>query len=270
MIKNVALSGKTDRIRLLLGLALGLVAAGLIAVFLIQAKEDGSGGQLSGDTVPAVVAAQDIAAGTRLSADMVTVKELPAGAVLAGALAEPSAVVGKVTTVPLVQGEQVLSAKISDTNVDLTKFKGDLPLALAIPQGRRAYSIEVSEVSAAGGLIRPGDYVDVLASGQKVSAEDSSQTVGFSCYVAQDIQVVAVGQTPVKTTPGSVETPEEMATVTPDKAAASVTLAVTPQEAAGMAAMQRGVDGNNVQQQLWLAVRPFGEHGVNTDLPACQ
>lgn len=270
MIKNATISPKADRLRLALGLVLGVAAAVFVAIFLIQAKDENAGGQISGDTVPVVVAAQDIAAGTRITADMVTAKQMPASVVLTGALTDASAVIDKVATVPLVAGEQVLTAKVSEVAVDFTKFKGDVPLALVIPQGKRAFSIEVSEVSAAGGLIRPGNYVDVIASGQTVSATDSQETIGTACYVAQDIEVLAVAQTAVKSLPGAVETPDEMAAVSTETGATSVTLAVTPQEAAAIAANQRGVDGTSVTRQVWLSLRPIGEHGANADLPACE
>lgn len=269
MIKNLAMGNKADRLRLVLGLILALLAAVLIAVYLGQAKGNDSGGQLSGDATAVVVAGRDIPAGTKITADMVTVKQLPASAVLQGAFPDSKSVVDKVTSVAITTGEQVLPAKITDTGVQLAQFNGDLPLSVVVPQGRRGFAVEISEASAAGGLLRPGTYVDILSSDEVVSAADSSQTVGTSCYVAQDIEVLAVGQSVVTTTAGTVESASEIAAAGAESTAASVTLAVTPQEAASLAAAQRSVDGANVQRQVWLSVRPFGEHGAVGDLSAC-
>ena len=271
MIKNLTLGNMPNRMPLMLGLLLGLISAALIVVYLGQANSDGGskGGQVTGDTTAAVVASQDIPAGTKITADMVSVKQIPISVVLQGSIQELTGVVDQVTSVPIVAGEQVLTSKVSATGIELSQFAGDLPLSVVLPAGRRAFSVAVSEVSAAGGLIKPGYYVDVIQSSEEVSAADSSKTVGTSCYVAQDVQVLAVAQQLVATA-GQTESAQEIAAAGTETGAISATLAVTPQEASALAAAQRSVDGTNVQQQVWLSVRPFGEHGVNGDLAGCQ
>jgi len=271
MIKNLALGGMSNRMPLILGLLLGVISAALIVVYLGQGKGGGSGsGQVSGDGVPTVVASRDIAAGTKITRDMLTVRQLPADVVLQGAFQDPAGVVDKVTSVPIVSGEQVLASKVSDTGTDLSEFGGDLPLSVTIPSGKRAFAVEVSEVSAAGGLIKPGFYVDVIQSGVTVSATDSSQPVGTSCYLAQDVEVLAVSQEQVKATSESAGSAESIAGAGMAPTAVSLTLAVTPQEAGALAAAQQGVDGEDVGEQVWVSVRPFGEHGVSGDLTMCQ
>jgi len=271
MIKNLTLGNMPNRMPLMLGLLLGLISAALIVVYLGQASSDdgGTGGQVTGETTAAVVANVDIPAGMKITSDMVSVKQIPLSVVLQGSLQELTLVVDKVTSVPIVAGEQMLSSKVSETGVELSQFEGELPLSVVLPAGRRAFSVAVSEVSAAGGLIKPGYYVDILASSEQVSAADSTQTVGTSCYIAQDIQVLAVAQQLVQTA-GQTESAQEIAGAGTETAAISATLAVTPQEASALAAAQRSVSGTNVQEQVWLSVRPFGEHGANGDLPGCQ
>ena len=51
--------------------------------------------------------------------------------------------------------------------------------------------------------------------------------------------------------------------------AATATLAVTPEQAAVLAAGQRTLNGANVEQHLWVSLRPFGDHGTNSGLPSC-
>jgi pilus assembly protein CpaB len=273
MIKNLTLGNMPSRMPLMLGLLLGIISAALIVVYLGQSDGDGgtSGGQITGETMGVVVAAQDLPAGTKITAEMLKVTQLPLSVVLAGAFEETESVVDKVTSVPIVSGEQVLTSKVSDTGVELSEFEGgDLPLSVVIPAGKRGFAIEVSEVSAAGGLVRPGYWVDILSSAEEVSATDSAQTVGTSCYIAQDIQVLAVSQQQVQAAGSSAESPSEISSAGTDSAAVSVTLSVSPEEAAALAAAQRSVDGTNVQRQVWLSVRPFNEHGVSGDLSACQ
>jgi Flp pilus assembly protein CpaB len=68
-------------------------------------------------------------------------------------------VVGKVTRYPVAADEQVTPSKIvsvdSDENVDSLSF--------AVPEGMRAISISADQVLSAGGLVLPGDYVDIIA-----------------------------------------------------------------------------------------------------------
>lgn len=271
MIKNLALGGLSNRMPLLLGLLLGLISAVLIVVYLGQANGDETaGGQVSGDTVSVVVASQDISAGTKITGDMVSVRQLPVDVVLKGAFGELTGVVDKVTAVPIVAGEQVLASKISETGVDLTKFGGDVPLSVAIPSGKRGFAIEVSEVTAASGLVKPGFFVDVIGTSAVVSATDSSQVVGTACYIVQDVLVLAVGQEQVRATAESAGSADEIAAAGMSPAGISLTLAVTPAEAAALAAAQMGVDDLDVDNQVWVSVRPFGEHGALSDLPACQ
>src|SRR3970040_329344 len=106
MIKNQALGGRTNRALILLGLFLGLVSAALVVVYL--SKADGGGGTVSGEKTPVVVDTQDISAGSRITEGMVGLKPISAEAVLAGAFTEMETVVGQVTRVPLVSGEQVI------------------------------------------------------------------------------------------------------------------------------------------------------------------
>src|SRR3990172_4456916 len=194
MIKNLAIGGGSNRALLLVALVLGVVSAVLVGVFLSQAGGDG-GGTVSGVTKPAVVASQDIPANTRITADMVTVKNLPEDAVLASVLTDAAEAVGKVTQVPLAAGEQVLPAKVRGTAVALAQFGDTPPLAFLVPEGKRAFAIRLSDVASVGGLLRPGDFVDIILSGGAPGVADRATflTPGSGCYVVQDVEVLAVG-----------------------------------------------------------------------------
>ncbi len=67
------------------------------------------------------MAANDVAAGTRLTAEMLAVKNIPTDP-LAGAFGTTEGVTGQVTTVPLVAGEQVIQSKISGSTAE---FEGE-------------------------------------------------------------------------------------------------------------------------------------------------
>ncbi len=267
MIKNLAIGG-SNRALLLLALVLGVLSAILVGVFLSQAG-GGGGGSVSGATKPAVVASREIPADTRITADMVTVKNLPESAVLANVLTDSAQAVGKVTQVPIAVGEQVLPAKVTATAVALAQFGENPPLSFLVPEGKRGFAIRLSDVASVGGLLRPGDYVDVILSGgaPQVEGRATFLTPGSGCYVVQDIEVLAVG-TEVKKVATGTET-NGVSAATTDAKATAATLAVTPDEAWWLAAAQQSVDEAKVKNQLWVSLRPFGEHGQSDKLPTC-
>src|SRR3989304_437660 len=179
MIKNQALGGKTNRALVLLGLFLGLVSAALVVVYLNKADGGGGGNVSGGAGTPVVVASHDVAAGTRVTEDMLTLKSIASDAVLADAFLETKDVVGQVTRVPLVTGEQVIPSKVTATGPAIADVENP-PLAYVVPEGKRAVSVEVSSVIGASGLIRPGDSVDVILTIQVQGGDASGGGAGES------------------------------------------------------------------------------------------
>jgi len=256
MIKGMTLSKGGSRLPLILGLVLGLVAAVLVVVYLSSAKDDSATpGGSSGDGVPVVVAANDIAAGTRLTAEMLTVKNMDP---LAGAVGTTEGVTGKVTKVPLVAGEQVIESKTTSTDsyVDVGE---NPPLALLIDPGMRAVSVEVSSLIGAGGNIRPGDFVDVIliveVKPEGASPESQGTSNQISSTILQNVKVLAVGQ--------EITNPNSEASANPDDAksadetATSVTLMVTPTQ--GEVLAMSDVCGDNHGGRLSLSLRGPGD-----------
>lgn len=187
MIKNQALGGRSNRGLILLGLFLGLLSAVLIVVYLSQAGEGGGGGEVSGaEVTPVVVASQDIAAGTRIIEGMVETKDIAVDTVLAGVFSDTEGVIGQVTRVPLVAGEQVITTKVTATGAAIAGGENP-PLAFVIPEGKRAVSIQVSNVIGASGLIRPGDYVDVILAVQIQVGSGDGDSDGSQVQIAQTI-----------------------------------------------------------------------------------
>jgi pilus assembly protein CpaB len=251
MIKNQALGGRSNRGLILLGLFLGLLSAVLIVVYLSQAGE-GGGGEVSGvEVTPVVVASLDIAAGTRIIEGMVETKDIAVDTVLAGVFPDTEGVIGQVTRVPLVAGEQVITTKVTATGAAITGT-GDPPLAYVVPEGKRAVSIQVSSVIAASGLIRPGDYVDVILT-MKVGGDNIAQTI------LQNVQVLSVDQDVALTgvdegVDGSPSVSEE-GEASPE--ATTVTLAVSPTH--GEVITVAEACGQNFSGRLALALRGFGD-----------
>ena len=268
MIKNQALGGRTNRALILLGLFLGLVSAALVVVYLSKASDEGGGNVSGGVATPVVVASQDIPAGTRVTVEMLTLKPIASDAVLPGAFLKTEEVVGQVTRVPLVAGEQVIPTKVVATGIAITDVENP-PLALVIPAGMRAVSVEVSSVIGASGLIRPGDYVDVIltvqvqggtsggasggASGESASRDQLARTIlqnALVLAVDQNVALPAAGGeegAPPSTDDGAKSNAE----------ASTVTLAVSPVHGEVLTVAE--ACGENFGGRLALALRPLGE-----------
>lgn len=258
MIKNQALGGRSNRGLILLGLFLGLLSAVLVVVYLSQAGE-GGGGEVSGAAItPVVVASQDIAAGSRIIEGMVETKEIAIDTVLAGVFSDTKGVIGQVARVPLVAGEQVIATKVTATGAAIADGENP-PLAFVIPEGKRAVSIQVSNVIGASGLIRPGDYVDVIlavqiqvGSGDGIS--DGSQNQ-IAQTILQNVLVLSVDQDVTR----AVVSEGEAAPVVGDgtevnSEATTVTLAVSPAHGEVLTVAEACAT-----PRLALALRGFGD-----------
>ena len=278
MAKSItAAGGTTGRRMLLLALVAGIVAAILVYVALTR-ESGGTSEGVSGaaSVAPAVVAKQDIPARTKITSSMVEVRQIGLDDRSELAFTDLSDVVGRVTRVSIATKEQVLSAKV--VALAGVAETGDT-LSFIIPDGRRAISIGVSEVVSSGGLVLPGDYVDVIGvfdvEFRNAQGEKETQDKYFSRVILQNLEVLAVAQTLVDApteagTPteeeGSGATAESSGTqrarnteADPEPKAATVTLSVTGQEAQLLfLAEENGV--------LRLAVRAYGDAEVQ-DIP---
>lgn len=205
----------------IVALLLGLLTALFIYLQLERIeKENRSAAVL----VPVVVAARDISAPVRLTADMIAVREASPEWRHPEAAQAPEEVVGLWATRDFKEGEQILKPL-------LAAGEGRDALAYRIPAGMRAVTIAINAVTGVAGQLRQGDRVDVLATLEK-------QLIGVDLTVTllQDIEVLAVG-TEGEQVQGS-----------------TVTLAVTPKQAEELTlADEKG--------RLRLVLRPAAETG---------
>ncbi|HUF54432.1 MAG TPA: Flp pilus assembly protein CpaB [Dehalococcoidia bacterium] len=281
MIKNLAIGGGSNRTLLLLALLLGLIAAVLIGVYL-SSLEDDDGTVAPAETRVVVVAAIEVPPLTPITPEMLTTRAIPEDLALLGGFTSIEDVIGQKTQVTLVPGEQVIQSKIISPDTATDQFGLNAPLSYTIPDGMRGFALQVSAVGAANGLVRPGDRVDVIFSGSlegfaQGGEEGGDFTAATACYMGQSLQVLAWDATITQTT--STQTTTTQTTSGSDAAviaasdtnteASSATLAVSPEQAWQFAAVQKAVNGGNVERQLWVSLRPFGDSSVRADLPTC-
>jgi pilus assembly protein CpaB len=242
---------------LLLALLFAAVAAILAIVALTRSNSNQTVSGSSGDTTRVVVAAQDVPARTTLESGMLKLADVPKDTALSNGYSSTDAIVGQITRYPLAANEQVTALKIG-----VTSDVSNEGLSSVLPAGTRAFSITVSEESGVGGLILPGDLVDVIAILKK-------DLVGVDKAVTlmQGIEVLAVAQNAQEAIP-----PQTSATATPDTSgtlgerpsdakpnpdARTVTLAVTEEQAQLLALAQSS-------GTLALSLRSFGDRATVT------
>jgi Flp pilus assembly protein CpaB len=181
-------------LRLVIALTLATTAAGGVFVYANsvqrqvvqqqQVRQEPSAEPTQTPLVSVVVAHVDLQAKTRLTSDAFELRDLPADAVTTNALKSLDAVAGKVLNAPMAAGEPLTASRLIEPPAADIKTIADM-----IPAGLRAMSLALTELDGAGGLIVPGQHVDVVAVFKK-------DTLGKdeSMIILQDVLVLAVAQ----------------------------------------------------------------------------
>ncbi|MEW6229061.1 MAG: Flp pilus assembly protein CpaB [Bacillota bacterium] len=214
---------KGGKLVVLFALIPGLLAAVMTYVYINDAAKPKP---VSGKSVPVVAAKSAIPPRTKITQDLVYIKEIPEAAVHARAARDPARVVGLITKSEILEGEQVIMDRLYGEN----ERAG---LASSIPRDKRAVTVPVNEVVGVAGFVKPGDRVDVVAT---VSAAGETGDVAFT--VLEDVEVLAIAQETEDKSQGKA------------KVSTSATLAVTPAQAERLALAEEM--GN-----LRLALRPL-------------
>ncbi len=159
-----------NRSRLILIGTLALVLGGVASLLAYRALQKRAG-TTPVDQQDAVVATSDLAVGARIQESDVRIVRFPGDAVPQGIFHRTKSVVGRGVVLPIARGEFVLPLKLAGEN-------SGSGLASTIPQGMRAVSVRVSDISSVGGFVQPGTRVDVLMTGNPGgSAEAQAITV---------------------------------------------------------------------------------------------
>jgi pilus assembly protein CpaB len=258
MIKGMTLPKGGNKLPLVLGLVLGLVAAVLVVIYLSSAKED-SGPIRVGDGggIDTVVAAQNIAANTPITTEMLRTTAVPEDSRIADAFGSTEGLVGKVTKVSISANEQISNSKVV-TDDD----RSALGIAGLLDPGQRAVSVQLSSLIGAGGNVRPGDWVDVIliVEVKPDSGDPNAQgtTDQLSATVLQNVKVLAVDTERISADPAAATDPDKAKEG--DELATTVTFAVTPTQGEVLAVSDEC--GRNHGGRLSLALRGIGDTNV--------
>jgi pilus assembly protein CpaB len=181
--------GGSSRTGLLIAAILAAVT-GVLVFVLLQSNDDGDAVQnvTGGGETTVVTANRNIAAREEITEDMLQLTKVPSNALLGGAVSDRALVVGRIARQPIFQGEQLVQDKLASE-------KRDLGLSYVVPEGMRGVGVEVSKVIGAGGLIRPGDRVDIVGvidveHTDVSTGREFTETRAFT--FAQNIEVLAI------------------------------------------------------------------------------
>ena len=119
---------------------------------------------------------------------------------------------------------RIAAAQVAKKAEDAKKERKPQALSLRMPPGKRAMTIQIDVLKAVGGLLSPGDYVDIIAQLDipAANAKDPAKKDSVTAMIFQNIQVMAVN--------GNVDQPsvyDDQQKNTNMK----ITLAVAPDEA---------------------------------------
>ncbi len=255
-ISTAAAASRVNGRLLFLALILGIISAALVYVGL---SSSGDGGSVTDAGVPVVVAKEAIPAGQLLTIDMLEVRQVPETALCFQALQSTDLAIGRVTRFPIVANEQVLLSKFVGDSA-----AGDEGLSAIVEPGMRAMAIEMRQVIGAGGLVLPGDRVDVLW----VPVEVLEDFTG-AMLLAENVEVLAIEQILEELAPAAQSeegAPESAANervrssdAEPLPEAATVTLLLTTEQA-------RLIFCAELSGSLRLTVRAFGDASL-TGIP---
>lgn len=171
------------------------VALGLVAVVIANAwfsgmedKQEAALGSSSQTTTRIVVATQPLEFGVPLTTQNIRMQDWPATSVPAGAYTsiEEALRGNRAALRPIVPGEPILADKVSGPG-------GRATLAALLPDGMRAFSIPIDQITGVAGFVLPGTMVDVILTraipGEGTNSEDIRSDV-----VLTNVQILAVDQ----------------------------------------------------------------------------
>jgi pilus assembly protein CpaB len=141
----------SGRAKLLLSLMLGL-----LAVFLVFVYVRGLERQLyeEVDMQNVIVTREDVAAGTAIEERVIQRIAVPRKYRQPQTFPAIEEVAGRVAVVPIPAGSQISGGMLADAGAEALSFE--------VPRGRRAVAITVTDETGVGGLVRPGNFVDII------------------------------------------------------------------------------------------------------------
>ena len=164
-----------------LAVAIATIAAYLLYTYLRSEQKRVSEAVA---TVPVVAASAEIPVGSSINITQIKMVDWPKASLPQGALSSTDQATGRVAVQSFAPGDPIVETKLVP--------KEGAPFSILtykIPDGHRAMTVAVDQVTGVAGFINPGNIVDVVLT---ASTPGSNQSI--SKIVLQNVPVLAVGQ----------------------------------------------------------------------------
>ena len=176
-------------------IALGVaIILGLIAVFLANTYLTGREKQLANSPegmVRVAVAALPLAYGAEISPDKVRFVNYPQTSLPPGTYKSMDELLpeGKrrVALRPIQVNQPLLASDLSGSGQNAS-------IAALLPDGMRAATVSINDVSGVAGFVKPNDTVDVLITRQPIGGDGAAQGQQVTDVLLQNIRVIAMDQ----------------------------------------------------------------------------
>ena len=156
-----------------------LVVFGLMWVFLSGLQHNLDQMSKGSDQIEVVVAARDLHQGMALTAEDLQIKKIPRAYIPDTVYHSLTDVEGRTPRERILKGEAVRQERLAQPAAG----RG---LNAIIPTGQRAQQIELAGAASVGGFINPGNFVDILVTG------NDSNGMGQTTTLLQAVKVLAV------------------------------------------------------------------------------
>ncbi len=256
---------KQQKIILVIGVAAAVAALFMLNFYIdqqkralkVQAKKEVE--IMRANQTPVLVAAKNIPRGSMLEADMLTTQIVPNQFVQPQAATSLDRVSGMVAAGDIAEGEQITLSKLTRVK----EISSGTSLAMVTPAGKRAVTVPIDGISSVGGMISPGDYVDVIATVPIPyrTPEGKQETTTTTVPIFQNVLVLAMDRDLVAVqqasgSQGRYKKPQEER-----REVSMITLALSPQEANFLAFVME-------QQKIRLILRSPADSKIESVRPA--
>lgn len=190
----------------------------------IEERAKKSLANLQANQTAVLVAKNDIPRGAVIDAELLETAIIPNQYVQPQAVTSLDRVAGMITVAPISKGEQITLSRLT-----YSREIGRGSLAESTPVGKRAVTVSVDNIATLAGMLKPGNYVDVIAMvpvpAQNSEGKQDVQLVALPLF--QNVLVLAVGQETgmLQQSDGRYRREEKK------EASPLVTFALSPQEA---------------------------------------
>ena len=161
-------------------LVVALVMATLASYALYLAVQQMPVREVEVNSVPIVVATQDLPVGTLITVDHLKTIPWPAASPVSGGFSSPEEITDRGLIASVITNEPLTETKLAPR-------EAGAGLPPSIPLGMRAISVRVNDVIGVAGFVVPGTRVDVLAT------VSQGQRDSMSKVVVSNVQVLTAG-----------------------------------------------------------------------------